>query len=57
MCSTGYFSDKKYTRQNAVLTKEKLVKTEARSWHLPPKSMTIWAQEAQIFNDNSAESD
>jgi hypothetical protein len=37
--STGSFLDKKYTRQNAVLTKETLDEIEARLEHLPHKSL------------------
>jgi hypothetical protein len=40
MHSTGLFLDRKYVRQNAVLTKEKLDETEVRIKHSPHMSMT-----------------
>jgi hypothetical protein len=46
--STGSFSNKKYTRQNAVLTKETLDENEARLEHSPRKSLARLAQQAQV---------
>jgi hypothetical protein len=48
VCSTGSFLDKKYTRQNAVLTKETLDETGARLEHSPRKSLARLAQQAQV---------
>jgi hypothetical protein len=46
--STGSLLDKKYTRQNAVLTEETLDKIGARLEHSPRKSLARLAQEAQV---------
>jgi transposase len=46
--STGSFLDKKYTRQNAVLTDETLDEIGARLEHSPRKSLTRLAQQAQV---------
>jgi hypothetical protein len=46
--STGSFLDKKYARQNTVLTDEKLDETEARSEHSPRKSLTRLVQQTQV---------
>jgi hypothetical protein len=46
--STGSFLDKKYTRQNAVLTEETLDKIGARLEHSPRKSLARLAQQAQV---------
>jgi hypothetical protein len=42
--STWVFSDKKYTRQNAVLTEETLDETGTRLEHSPRKSLARLAQ-------------
>jgi hypothetical protein len=47
--STGSFLDKKYTRQNAVLTKETPDRTGARLEHSPRKSLARLAQQAQVL--------
>jgi hypothetical protein len=47
--STGSFLDKKYTRQNAVLTEEMLDKIGARLEHSPRKSLAQLAQQAQVL--------
>jgi hypothetical protein len=39
VCSTGSLLDKKYTRQNAVLTEETLDETGAKLEHSPSKSL------------------
>jgi hypothetical protein len=49
VCSTGSFLDKKYTGKNSVLTEEKLEIT-ARLEHLPHKSLTLAAQQAQVLS-------
>jgi hypothetical protein len=46
--SAGSFLDKKYTRQNAVLTKETLDEIGAGLEHLPCKSLARLAQQAQV---------
>jgi hypothetical protein len=46
--SSGSFLDKKYTRQNAVLTEETLDEVGARLEHSPRKSLARLAQQAQI---------
>jgi hypothetical protein len=46
--STGYFLDKKYTRQNAVLTEETLDEIGARLEHSPRKSLARLSQQAQV---------
>jgi nitrogen-specific signal transduction histidine kinase len=46
--STGSFLDKKYTRQNTVLTEETLDETGARLEHSPRKSLARLAQQAQV---------
>jgi hypothetical protein len=46
--STGSLLDKKYTRQNAVLTEETLDETGARLEHSPRKSLAQLAQQAQV---------
>jgi hypothetical protein len=46
--STGSFLDKKYTRQNAVLTDETLDEIGARLEHSPRKSLARLAQQAQV---------
>jgi hypothetical protein len=46
--SNGSFLDKKYTRQNAVLTEETFDETEARLEHSPRKSLARLAQQAQV---------
>jgi hypothetical protein len=46
--STGSFLDKKYTRQNAVLTKETPDEIGARLEHSPRKSLARLAQQAQV---------
>jgi transposase len=46
--STGSFLDKKYTRQNAVLTEETLDEIRTRLEHSPRKSLAQLAQQAQI---------
>jgi hypothetical protein len=46
--STGSFLDKKYTRQNAVLTEEMLDETGARLEHSPCKFLARLAQQAQV---------
>jgi hypothetical protein len=46
--STGSFLDKKYTRQNAVLTEETLDEIGARLEHSPLKSLARLAQQAQV---------
>jgi hypothetical protein len=46
--STGSFLDKKYTRQNAVLTEETLDEIGARLEHSPCKSLARLAQQAQV---------
>jgi hypothetical protein len=46
--STGSFLDKKYTRQNAVLTEETLDENGARLEHLPCKSLARLAKQAQV---------
>jgi DNA-binding MurR/RpiR family transcriptional regulator len=46
--STGSFLDKKYTRQNAVLTEEMLDEIGARLEHLPCTSLARLAQQAQV---------
>jgi hypothetical protein len=48
VCSIGSFLDKKYIRQNAVLTEEMLDETGARLEHSPRKSLARSAQQAQI---------
>jgi hypothetical protein len=48
MHSTGSSLNKKYTRQNAVLTKEKLDETGVRSEYSPCRSLTWLAQKAQV---------
>jgi hypothetical protein len=53
--STGSFVDKKYARQNAVLTEETLGEVGARLEHSPRKSQARLAQQAQVRN-NSLES-
>jgi hypothetical protein len=45
--STGSFLDKKYTRQNAVLTEETFDEIGARLEHLPCKFLARLAQQAQ----------
>jgi hypothetical protein len=47
VCSTGTLIDKKYTRQTAVLTEEKLDRTGA-GLHLPCKFLTWLAQQKQV---------
>jgi hypothetical protein len=47
--STGSFLDKKYTRQNAVLTEETPDKIGARLEHSPHKSLARLAQQAQVL--------
>jgi hypothetical protein len=49
VCSTGSFLDKKYSRQNVVLPKEKLDKVGARLEHLSCKSSTRLVQQAQVL--------
>jgi hypothetical protein len=44
VCSTGSFLDKKYTRQNAVLSEETLDEIGARLEHSPHKSLARLAQ-------------
>jgi hypothetical protein len=51
--STASFLDKKYTRENAVLTEEKLDEIGAGLEHLPCKSFTQLAQQAQVCYLNS----
>jgi hypothetical protein len=46
--STGSFLDKKYTRQNAVLTEETHDEIGARLEHSPRKSLVRLAQQAQV---------
>jgi hypothetical protein len=46
--STGSFLDKKYIRQNAVLTEELPDKTGARLEHSPRKSLVQLAQQTQV---------
>jgi hypothetical protein len=46
--STGSFLDRKYTRQNAVLTEETLDEIEAKLEHSPRKSLARLAQQAQV---------
>jgi hypothetical protein len=46
--SAGCFVDKKYTRQNAVLTEETLDEIGARLEHSPHKSLAQFAQQAQV---------
>jgi hypothetical protein len=46
--STGSFLDKKYTRQNAVLTEEMLDEIGVRLEHSPRKSLARLAQQAQV---------
>jgi hypothetical protein len=46
--STGSFLDKKYTRQNAVLTEETLDEIGSRLEHSPRKSPARLAQQAQV---------
>jgi hypothetical protein len=48
MHSTGSFLDKKYTRQNVVLTEETLDEIGARLEHSPRKSLARLAQQAQV---------
>jgi hypothetical protein len=48
VCSIGSFLDKKYTRQNAVLTEEMLDKIGARLEYSPRKSLARLAQQAQV---------
>jgi hypothetical protein len=48
VCSTGSFLDKKYTRQNAVLTKKTIDEIGARLEHSPRKSLARSAQQAQV---------
>jgi hypothetical protein len=45
---TGSFLDKKYTRQNVVLTEETLDEIGARLEHSPRKSLARLAQQAQV---------
>jgi hypothetical protein len=46
--STGSFLDKKYTRQNAVLTEETLDEIRAILEHSPRKSPARLSQQAQV---------
>jgi hypothetical protein len=46
--SSGSFLDKKYTRQNAMLTEEMLDEIGASLEHSPRKSLTRLAQQAQV---------
>jgi hypothetical protein len=46
---TGSFFDKKYTRQNALLTEETLDETGARLERSPHKSLAQLAQQAQVL--------
>jgi transposase len=46
--STGSFLDKKYTRQNAVLTEETLDEIGSRLEHSPCKSLARLAKQAQV---------
>jgi hypothetical protein len=46
--STGSFLDKKYIRQNAVLTEETPDETGARLEHSPHKSLARLTQQAQV---------
>jgi hypothetical protein len=46
--STGSFLDKKYTRQNAVLTEETLDEIGARLEHSPRKSLTQLPQQGHV---------
>jgi inhibitor of nuclear factor kappa-B kinase subunit alpha len=46
--STGSVLDKKYSRQNAVLTEEVLDEIGARLEHSPPKSLARLAQEVKV---------
>jgi hypothetical protein len=54
--STGSFLDKKYTRQNAVLTEEALDEIGARLENSPRKSLARLAQQAQVSKKNSLDS-
>jgi hypothetical protein len=49
--STGSFLDKKYTRQNAVLTEETLDEIRVRLKHSPRKSLARLAQQAPLSNN------
>jgi hypothetical protein len=52
--SGGSFLEKKYTRQNAVLTEKMLDEIEARLEHLPRKSLARLDQQAQVLKTTAS---
>jgi hypothetical protein len=52
ICSTGSFLDKRYTRQNAMLTVEILDESGARLERLPHKSLAQLAQKHEFIKQH-----